>query len=576
MPTLLQINIASNWGSTGKIMEQIGLCAQSHGWKSYVTYGRKAYHNPSKNNLIRIGTTFDAYEHYAENLFLDNEGLASRHATKRFLNKVDEIQPDVVHLHNIHDHYLNYPMLFRYLAEKKIPVVWTQHDQWATTGHCCYNLVGCERWKDECHNCPLSKWYSLDRSRRNFRLKKQLCAVIPSLTIVPVSEWLGDNIRQSHLKNRDIQVIHNGIDIKTFSPQPANAHERYGINKQKKIVLCVAAVWDTRKGLNDFYELANRLPADDYAIVIVGQRTEVIMSLENACQMVFVDRTQNALELAQLYSSASVFVNPTYQDNYPTTNLEAIACGTPVITYGTGVSLEAVDNNTGVVVEQGDINGLISAIQSFSNKDYKDACRKKAKTEFDNSKCFNPYIKLYNKLLDGGGRKILILGVSSVWSNDKGLADFISLSRNQDFLVVLVGLRPEQIMMLQGEEYKDCNLVPICRTQNQDELALRYSMADVSLSLSYFETFGLTVVEALACGTPVIVYNNSGQANIPSEDTGLLVETGDIDALADAIRQMKESPLSSDACRKRAVELFDKDKCFEKYVELYEDLLNRN
>ena len=404
MPTLLQINIASNWGSTGKIMEQIGLCAQSHGWKSYVTYGRKEYHNPSKNDVIRIGTTFDAYEHYAENLLLDNEGLASRHATKRFLKKVDEIKPDIVHLHVIHDHYLNYPMLFRYLAEKKIPVVWTQHDQWATTGHCCYNLVGCERWKGECHDCPMSKWFSLDRSRRNFRLKKQLCADIPSLTIVPVSKWLGDNIRQSHLKDRDIQVIHNGININTFSPQPTNAHERYGIDKQKRIILGVAAVWDKRKGLNDFYEIAKRLSAAEYAVVIVGQRTEEIKCIVNGCQMVFVDRTQNALELAQLYSSASVFVNPTYQDNYPTTNLEAIACGTPVITYKTGGSPEAVDESTGIVVEQGDIDGLAAAIERLSNGDYKDACRKRAEEEFDNLKCFNPYILLYNKLLGGGVR----------------------------------------------------------------------------------------------------------------------------------------------------------------------------
>lgn len=571
MPTLLQINIASNWGSTGKIMEQIGLCAQSHGWKSYVTYGRKAYHNPSKNNVIRIGTTFDAYEHYAENLFLDNEGLASRHATKRFLKKVDEIKPDIVHLHVIHDHYMNYPMLFKYLAEKKIPVVWTQHDQWATTGHCCYNLVGCERWKDECYDCPMSKWFSLDRSRRNFRLKKQLCADIPSLTIVPVSEWLGDNIRQSHLKDRDIQVIRNGLDIKIFSPQPTNAHERYGINKQKKIVLGVAAVWDKRKGLNDFYELAKRLSAVEYAIVIVGQRTEEIKRIENGCQMVFVDRTQNTLELAQLYSSASVFVNPTYQDNYPTTNLEAIACGTPVITYKTGGSPEAVDGGTGIVVEQGDIDGLAAAIDRLSNGDYKDACRKRAEEEFDNLKCRNPYILLYNRLLGGG--KIIILGVASVWSNDKGLSDFISLSRNPEFLVVLVGLRPEQTKMLQGEEYKNCNLVPIQRTNNQYELAMLYSLADISLSLSYFETFGLTVVEALACGTPVIVYNNTGQADIPSENTGLLVETGDIEALADAIRKMKEHPLSPEACRKRAEELFDKDKCFEEYIDLYNRLI---
>ena len=398
--TLLQINVTANWGSTGKIAEQIGLCAQAHGWKSYIAYGRMM--NPSKNELIKIGNAFDVYEHYAEARLLDNEGLASRRATKRLLRRIDKIKPDVVHLHNIHDHYLNYPILLRYLAEKNIPVVWTQHDQWATTGHCCYNLVGCERWKEECHDCPLAKWYSLDYSRRNHRMKKQLMADIPSLTIVPVSEWLGDNIRQSHLKDRNIQVIHNGIDIKTFFPQPTNAHERYGIDKQKKIVLGVAAVWDVRKGINDFYAFAKRLPADEYAIVIVGQRTEDIKKVENSCHMVFVDRTQNALELAQLYSSASVFVNPTYQDNYPTTNLEAIACGTPVITYRTGGSPEAVDDSTGLVVEQGDVDGLVSAVEMLANGDYKDACRKKAEAEFDNTKCFNPYIKLYNKLLGGG------------------------------------------------------------------------------------------------------------------------------------------------------------------------------
>ena len=400
MPTLLQINIASNWGSTGKIMEQIGLCAQAHGWESYVTYGRNEYHNPSKNHVIRIGSTLDAYEHYAENLFLDNEGLASRLSTKTFLKKVDEIKPDVVHLHIIHDHYMNYPMLFKYLADKNIPVVWTQHDQWATTGHCYYNLVECERWKEECHDCPLSKWYSLDRSRRNFRLKKQFLAAIPSLTIVPVSEWLGDNIRQSHLKDSPIQVIHNGIDIKMFSPQPSNAHDRYGIDKNKNIILGVAALWDKRKGLDDFYEIARRLPADEYAIVIVGKLTEARRTVENGCQMVFVDRTQNALELAQLYSSASVFINPTYQDNYPTTNLEALACGTPVITYRTGGSPEAIDEKTGMVVEQGDVEALYNAIRKVKEHPLSpDDCRKRAEEHFNKDKCFEEYINLYEKVI---------------------------------------------------------------------------------------------------------------------------------------------------------------------------------
>lgn len=400
MKTLLQLNCTANWGSTGKIAEQIGQCALSNGWDSYIAYGRMM--NPSKSKLIRVGSRLNPYEHYAENLLFDNEGLASRRATRKFLREVDRIKPDVVHLHNIHDHWLNYRLLFQYLAKNNIPMVWTQHDQWATTGHCMYNLCGCERWKTECHDCPMSKWYSLDRSRRNFRLKKELLAAIPSLTIVPVSDWLGDNIRQSHLKNRPIEVIHNGIDIRTFSPQPTDAHERYGIDKRKKIILGVAALWDARKGLNDFYALSKRLLKDEYAIVIVGRLTEAAMPPEDGCQMVFVPRTQNMLELAQLYSSASVFVNPTYQDNYPTTNLEAIACGTPVITYATGGSPESVDESTGAVVTQDDIDGLMANIERLADGDYTEACRRKAEAEFDNSKCFNPYISLYNKLLGGG------------------------------------------------------------------------------------------------------------------------------------------------------------------------------
>lgn len=400
MPTLLQINVTANWGSTGKIAEQIGQCAMANGWESYIAYGRMM--NPSKNKLIKIGTMLDVYEHYIEGKFLDNEGLASRRATGIFLEQMDKVKPDVVHLHNIHDHFLNYRLLFQYLTEKKIPVVWTQHDQWATTGHCAFNLCGCERWMTECHDCPLSVCYSLDRSRRNFLLKKELMANIPSLTIVPVSEWLADNIRQSHIKNRNIQVIHNGIDIRTFCPQPTNAHERYGIDRKKKIVLGVAAVWSARKGMDAFCKIAQMLPTDEYAIVVVGQQTDKGAKNDGGCQMVFVNRTQNALELAQLYTSASVFVNPTYQDNYPTTNLEAMACGTPVITYRTGGSPEAVDENTGAIVEQGDVKGLVDSIIRLSSEDHSEACRQKAEREFDNTKCFNPYITLYNKLLGGG------------------------------------------------------------------------------------------------------------------------------------------------------------------------------
>lgn len=403
IPILLQINVTANWGSTGKIAEQIGLLAMQHGWESYIAYGRMV--NPSKSNLIKIGEQWDVYRHYLEGRFLDREGLASRKSTRTFLKVVDEIKPDIIHLHNIHDHYMNYPLLFQYLAEKKIPVVWTQHDQWSTTGHCAFNLVGCEKWKTGCEKCPEIKWYSFDRSKANFLLKKELLAAIPSLTIVPVSEWLGKNIAQSHLKERPIQVIYNGIDLDVFKPQQKDVHLRYGI-EGKKIVLGVAAVWDKRKGLNDFFELAKRLPSEQYAIIIVGKiECKYDKNNNEGCQVIFLERTQNQLELAQLYTAASVFVNPTYQDNYPTTNLEAMACGTPVITYNTGGSPEAVTPDTGWVVEQGDIEGIISIVKSLELKGKSEitaqraACRKRAEQEFDKNKCFEKYVELYNQLI---------------------------------------------------------------------------------------------------------------------------------------------------------------------------------
>lgn len=402
MPTLLQINVTANWGSTGKIAEQIGVLAQQHGWESYIAYGRDM--NPSQNKLIKIGSMFDVFEHYFESRFLDNEGRASRRATKMFFKEVNKIKPDIVHLHNIHDHYLNYELLFRYLAQNRIPVVWTQHDQWATTGHCCYSLESCERWKEKCYDCPLSKWYSLDYSKINFQLKKNSISALPSLTIIPVSEWLAGIIRQSHLKNCPIEVIYNGIDLEVFKPQEMDIHKQYGIAKEKKIILGVASVWDKRKGLMDFYKLAERLPVEEYSIIIVGKIVEEFSKTNintTRCQMVFVDRTQNVLELAQLYSVASVFVNPTYQDNYPTTNLEALACGTPVITYKTGGSPEAIDENTGVVVEQGNVEALAEAVRQMRIQPLSsNVCRKRAEEYFDKNKCFEKYIDLYNSLIE--------------------------------------------------------------------------------------------------------------------------------------------------------------------------------
>lgn len=398
MPILLHINATANWGSTGKIAEQIGLCAQKHGWKSYIAYGRMM--NPSKNELIKIGNDFDVYEHYTEAKVLDNEGLASRKATKRLLKRIDEILPNVVHLHNIHDHYLNYPILFRYLAKKKIPIVWTQHDQWATTGHCCYNPVGCERWKDECHDCPLSKWYCLDRSRRNFMLKKKLLADIPSLTIVTVSEWLANMMKQSHLKNRSIEVIHNGIDIKTFSPQALSTRERYGIDKQKKIVLGVASPWSERKGLKDYVKLSKELDSR-FVIVLIGLSDAQIDKLPD--NIIGIKRTQNQIELACFYSMADILLSLSYAETFGMTMAEAYACGTPCIVYDNTAQPEIVTLQTGRIAKTGDIEDVVRLIYEMTENQFKQNhsadCRKRAEEHFDKERCFEKYVQLYEELL---------------------------------------------------------------------------------------------------------------------------------------------------------------------------------
>lgn len=575
---LLQINVTANWGSTGKIAEQIGLLAMERGWESYIAYGRMM--NPSKSKLIKIGTQWDVYRHYAEGRFLDREGLASRKATKDFLKVVDEIRPDIVHLHNIHDHYMNYPLLFRYLSEKKVPVVWTQHDQWATTGHCALTLVGCEKWKTECRDCPVQERWAIDRSKRNYELKKKLFTSLESLTIVPVSEWLGGEIKQSFLKNCLMRVIHNGIDLDVFKPRPTDVRQKYGLG-DKKIILGVASEWSERKGLKDLFHLAKMLPRNEYVIVIVGKVLGGKQDLsEGCCRMVFIERTQNQLELAQMYSAASVFVNPTYQDNYPTTNLEAMACGTPVITYNTGGSPEAVDKETGAVVKQGDVERLAEEAVRLSNGDYSEKCRKRAELLFDKSGAYNQYVKLYNKLL-GGGKLYLnsrdkgltvVLGVASVWSKSKGLMDFIELSKRDDLLVVMVGVSDSVRKILPSE------IVAISRTQNQQEMAMLYSLADVFVNPTYADMFPTVNLEAIACGTPVITYRTGGSPEAVSPETGWVVEQGDVAKIAEIIKSFKvtgngEILAQRAACRKRAEQEFDKDKRFEKYMELYEGLL---
>lgn len=402
MLKLLQINVTANWGSTGKIAEDIGLIAKIQGWQSYMAYGRNA--RDSQSELIRIGTNNDIKVHVLCSRIFDNQGLNSKTSTKYFIRKIEEIKPDIIHLHNIHGYYLNYELLFQFLAHQNKPLVWTMHDCWPFTGHCGYfDYAGCEKWKTGCQApCPCKGEYPeswlFDRCEKNWLLKNRLFTSLKNVTLVPVSNWLAELVKQSFLGKYPIRVIHNGINTDVFKPQGNNDNvtSKYNLTKEK-LVIGVASVWDKRKGLTDFLRLRKMLP-DNYLIALVGVSAEQQRILPEG--IVGIKRTQNQQELAQLYSLADVFVNPTYEDNFPTTNLEALACGTPVVTYNTGGAPESITTDTGVVVEKGDINGLVLAIKSVSEKGtYSYTCRKRAEDFFDKGKCFEKYISLYDSLL---------------------------------------------------------------------------------------------------------------------------------------------------------------------------------
>ena len=395
MPRLLLINVCANWGSTGKIAEQIGVCAEKNGWNCFFAYGRSS--NPSKLNLIKIGNKWDVYRHYAEYRFFDNEGLVSVKATKQFLKDVDELKTDIVHLHNIHDHYINFPLLFSYLREKKLPVIWTQHDQWAITGHCGVNLVGCNKWKTGCDNCPQLFRWQRDRSNRNYVIKKQLFTGMENMTLVPVSEWLGSIFRQSFLYEKKIHVIHNGVDTSIFYPRKTDIKKRYGVN-DKKIILGVATTWSPGKNLDHYCRLS-KLLTDDWRIILVGLTQRQIKGLPSG--VIGIQRTNSQEELAQFYSASNVVMSLSESETFGLTIAEGLACGTPGIVYNNTAQPELISENTGAVVANGDFKALIGAINRFSNKTEAsvEECRNRALELFDAATGYNEYIKLYEQVL---------------------------------------------------------------------------------------------------------------------------------------------------------------------------------
>ena len=400
MPLLLQINVTANWGSTGKIAEEIGKIAINNGWDSYIAYGRG---NPvSASKLIPIGTKLNMYMHGVESRLFDNHGLSSKNATRKLISEIERINPDIIHLHNIHGYFINYEILFDYLSQANVPVVWTLHDCWSFTGHCAYfDLAGCDAWKTGCIDCKHKSLYPksllLSNSADNYSRKKQSFTSLNKLTLVPVSQWLSELLSESFLSQVDKKTIHNGIDTQIFYP----CKQKSGVGG-RFMVLGVASVWEERKGLKDFVALREKLPMEQFEIVLIGLNDEQIKFLPSGIRG--ISRTNSVSELAEYYSAADVFVNPTWEDNFPTTNLEALACGTPVVTYRTGGSVEAVDAVTGRIVEKGDVQTLSECIKELCHSNDKEKvstlCRERAERLYNKNDKFKEYMDLYKCLLE--------------------------------------------------------------------------------------------------------------------------------------------------------------------------------
>ena len=405
MTKLLQINVAINYGSTGKIAEQIGALVMERGWESYIAHGR--YINSSRSHSIQVGDKTGWIFHAIMTRLFDRHGLFSTRATRRLVKQIEEIKPDIIHLHNIHGYYINYKVLFNYLRKANIPVVWTLHDCWPMTGHCAHFVYAkCQKWKRGCFDCPEQKSYPkskfFDRSRRNYIEKRAIFNSVKNLTIVPVSKWLGSIVKESFLKERDVEVIYNGVDVNTFKPIADNdIRERYGIPSHKKIILGAATAWSPNKGFDDFVKLYDILPKEEIQIVLIGLTQYHKNQLPEG--VIGLYRTEDVEELAKWYSVADVFANLSKAETFGLTTAEALASGTPAIVYNNTASPELVTSEVGQVVDNDNIEAVAQAVEALCAEDreaMRSRCREYALARFDKEDSYRKYIELYEKLIN--------------------------------------------------------------------------------------------------------------------------------------------------------------------------------
>ena len=381
---IVQISAFSDF-SVGNIMKNLKTEIENNGDECYIFYGRGNYSNDSK--IIKFNSPWIIKKNALMARIFDNDGLCDRGHTKRLIKKLQEIKPDIIHIHCLHGYYINYRLLFDYLKSTNIKVVWTMHDTWAFTGHCCYfDSVKCEKWEKGCFKCPAKSEYPksaiFDRSKRNYKIKKEVFTSLPAnrLSIVSPSKWLDGKVAQSFFSKYQHKVIYNGIDLSKFV--------NFGLQR-KRIVLAVASVWDRRKNLEKILNVAKNLKT--WKIIVVG-KIETPINTQNLDNVTFIPRTTNLDELIKLYNEASVFINPTLDDNLPTVNIEAQLCGCNVLTYDVGGAIETDCGLLMIINEKNIIDDAYLDNVSMCEK------RTLVLDKFDKSTMSNAYYLMYKEL----------------------------------------------------------------------------------------------------------------------------------------------------------------------------------
>ncbi len=367
---VLLINSVCGIRSTGRICTDIADKMSVEGYDVKIAYGRETVPEKYQKYAVKIGDTMGQKLHGMRTRLFDEHGFGSKRATKKFLDWADEYDPDILWLHNIHGYYINIEMLFAWIKKRPdMQVKWTLHDCWAFTGHCAhFSMSRCYKWRECCNNCPQKYKYPTsllkDNSKRNFDRKKAAFSGVKNMTLVTPSRWLADLVEQSFLSEYPIEIQYNTIDTNVFKPTPSDFREKYGLQK-KKIILGVASVWNESKGLYDFVKLSNMLD-ESFKIVLVGLSDKQMKEIPKS--ILAIGRTNSTRELAEIYTAADVFVNPSREETFGLTTIEALACGTEAIVYN-GTACEEVVRMQGGMAISPSVNELKETVlmMNFSN-----------------------------------------------------------------------------------------------------------------------------------------------------------------------------------------------------------------